>query len=38
MDQIQAVGKTVFEYAREAAGDDVMGEISATIPGLAQFI
>ena len=38
MDQIQAVGKTVFEYAREAAGDDVMGEIAATIPGLAQFI
>ena len=35
MDQIQAVGKTVFEYARQAAGDDVMGEIAATIPGLA---
>ncbi len=38
MDQIQAVGKTVFAYAREAAGDEVMGEISAAIPGLSQFI
>jgi hypothetical protein len=38
MDQIQAVGKEVFAYARNAAGDDVMGEISAAIPGLSQFI
>ncbi len=38
MDQIQAVGKEVFAYARNAAGDDVVGEISAAIPGLSQFI
>ena len=38
MDQIQAAGKTVFEYARGAAGDETMGEISAAIPGLSQFI
>ena len=38
MDQIQATAKTVFEYARAHAGDDVMGEISASIPGLSQFI
>jgi hypothetical protein len=38
MGQIQAVGKEVFDYAREAAGDDVVGEISAAIPGLSQFI
>jgi hypothetical protein len=38
MDQIQAIGKEVFAYARGAAGDDVMGEISAAIPGLSQFI
>lgn len=38
MDQIQAVGKEVFDYARETAGDDVLGEISAAIPGLSQFI
>lgn len=38
MDQIQAIGHKVFEYARAQAGDDVMGEISAAIPGLSQFI
>ncbi len=38
MDQIQTIGKEVFGYAREAAGDDVVGEISAAIPGLSQFI
>jgi hypothetical protein len=38
MVQIQAVGKEVFDYARETAGDDVLGEISAAIPGLSQFI
>jgi hypothetical protein len=38
MDQIQVVGKEVFAYARGAAGDDVVGEISAAIPGLSQFI
>jgi len=38
MDQIHAVGKVVFDYARVEAGDDIMGEISGAIPGLAQFI
>jgi hypothetical protein len=38
MEQIQAVGKEVFAYAREVAGDQVVGEISAAIPGLSQFI
>ena len=38
MEQIQTAGKEVFAYARNAAGDDVVGEISAAIPGLAQFI
>jgi hypothetical protein len=38
MDQIQAVGKEVFAHARGAAGDEIMGEISAAIPGLSQFI
>jgi hypothetical protein len=38
MDQIQSAGKEVFAYARNAAGDDVVGQISAAIPGLAQFI
>ena len=38
MEQIQTAGKEVFAYARNAAGDDVVGEISAAIPGLSQFI
>jgi hypothetical protein len=38
MEQIQTLGKEVFGYAREMAGDQVVGEISASIPGLSQFI
>jgi len=38
MDQIQTVGKEVFGYAREVAGDQTVGEIAASIPGLSQFI
>jgi hypothetical protein len=38
MDQIQAAGKEVFAYAREIAGDQTVGEITASIPGLSQFI
>lgn len=38
MDQVQTLGKQVFAYAREKAGDEVVGEISAAIPGLSQFI
>ena len=38
MEQIQTLGKEVFGYARETAGDQVVGEISAAIPGLSQFI
>ncbi len=38
MDQIQIAGREVFAYAREVAGDQVIGEIAASIPGLSQFI
>jgi hypothetical protein len=38
MGQIQTVGKEIFAYTREVAGDDVVGEISGAIPGLSQFI
>jgi hypothetical protein len=38
MGQIQTVGKEVFAYAREVAGDEVVGEITAAIPGLSQYI
>ena len=38
MGQMQTVGKEVFSYAREIAGDEVVGEISAAIPGLSLYI
>jgi hypothetical protein len=38
MDQIQTAGKEVFAYAREVAGDQTVGEIAASIPGISQFI
>ncbi len=38
MEQVQEVGKTVFAYAREKGGDELVGAISAAIPGLSQFI
>jgi hypothetical protein len=38
MEQIQIAGKEVFAYARERAGDQTVGEIAASIPGLSQFL
>ena len=38
VDQIQTAGKEVFSYAREVAGDQTIGELAASIPGLSQFI
>jgi len=38
MDQVQTVGKRVFLYAREKAGDELVGEITAAIPGLSQYV
>jgi hypothetical protein len=38
LDQIQAGGREVFAYGREVAGDQTIGEITASIPGLSQFI
>jgi hypothetical protein len=37
MGQVQQVTRIVMAYAREKAGDDVVGEIVAAIPGLGQF-
>jgi hypothetical protein len=38
LDQIQTGGREVFAYAREVAGDQTIGEITASIPGLSQLI
>ena len=38
MEQVQDIGRKVFAYARDKGGDELVGEISAAIPGLSQFI
>jgi hypothetical protein len=38
MGQVQAVTEEVIAFSREKAGDDVVGEIVAAIPGLGHFI
>jgi len=38
MDQMQAVTRELIAYAREKAGEDAVGEIVGSIPGLGQFI
>jgi hypothetical protein len=38
MGQAQDVGRTVLAFAREKAGDMVVGEVGAAIPGLSQFV
>jgi hypothetical protein len=38
MGQIQTVGKEMFAFGREKAGEDAMGSIVGAIPGLSQFV
>jgi hypothetical protein len=38
MGQMQSVGKTLFEFGREKAGEDKMGEVIGQVPGLSQFM
>jgi hypothetical protein len=38
MDQMQAVTRELIAYCREKAGEDTVGEIVGSIPGLGQFI
>jgi hypothetical protein len=38
MGQMQPLGKELFAYGREKAGEDVMGPIVGSIPGLTQFV
>ena len=37
MGEMQAVGRELFAIAREVAGEDAVGEIAGSIPGLSQF-
>jgi predicted lipid-binding transport protein (Tim44 family) len=36
--EMSAVGKEIFAFAREKAGDERVDEVAAAIPGLSQFI
>lgn len=38
MGQMSDLGKEVFAYGREKAGEDAMGAIVGSIPGLGQFV
>lgn len=38
MGQVQAVTREVIAFSREKAGDEVVGEIVGSIPGLSQFV
>lgn len=38
MDQMQGVTRELIAFAREKAGEDAVGEIVGSIPGLGQFV
>ena len=38
MNQVQVVTKEVIDYARAKAGEDVVGQIVGSIPGLDAFV
>jgi hypothetical protein len=38
MGQMQPLGRELFAYGREKAGEDVMGTIVGAVPGLSQFV
>lgn len=38
MGEVQSVTREVIAFAREKAGEDAVGEIVGSIPGLGQFV
>lgn len=38
MGEIQTIGREVLAYARETAGEDVVGELAGSIPGMHQLM
>jgi hypothetical protein len=38
MGQMEPLGRELFNYGREKAGEDTMGAIVGSIPGLSQFV
>lgn len=37
MTEMQSVGKELFAFAREKVGEDVVGAVAGSVPGLSQF-
>jgi hypothetical protein len=38
MDQMQAAGREIFGYCKEKVGEERLGRIAGSIPGLSQFV
>jgi hypothetical protein len=38
MSEMQTIGRQVFAYVRDKAGDELVGQVAAAIPGLTQFL
>ena len=38
MGEMQTIGRQLFAYVREKAGDERVGQIVSAIPGLTQFL
>ena len=38
MEEMQAAGREIFAYARQHAGEDTVGAVAASIPGLQPFV
>lgn len=36
--QMQSLGRELFAYLRDAAGEDAVGEVVGAVPGLSQFV
>jgi hypothetical protein len=38
MSQMQATGREIFQYAKGQVGEEKLGEIASSVPGLAQMM
>jgi hypothetical protein len=38
MEQMQATGREIFGYCKEKVGEERLGRIAGSIPGLSQFV
>lgn len=38
MGEMQTIGREVLQYAREVAGEDVVGKVAGAIPGMHQMM